>query len=39
MNDQLLIILCVFLAVAAAAFAVAQLLTNQEGKQFRNRVG
>ena len=39
MNDQLLIIVCVFLAVASAAFAVAQLLTNQEGKQIRNRLG
>jgi tight adherence protein C len=38
MNDQLLIIGCTFLAVASAAFAVGQLLTNQEGKQIRNRL-
>src|SRR4051794_10918767 len=38
MNDQLLILCCVFLAVASAAFAVMQLLTNKEGKQIRNRL-
>ena len=38
MDDQLLITGCVFLAVASAAYFVAQLLTNREGKQIRNRL-
>ena len=31
MNDQLIIIGCVFVTVASAAFAVMQLLTNKQG--------
>jgi tight adherence protein C len=38
MDDQLLILGCVFLAVASAAYFVAQVLTRQEGKQIRNRL-
>ena len=39
MDDQLLITCCIGLAVASASFAIAQLLTNREGKQIRNRLG
>src|SRR5437870_7031836 len=38
MDDQLLIIGCTFLAVTSASYFVAQLLTNREGKQIRNRL-
>ena len=38
MTDQLLILVCTFLAVACAAYFVAQLMTNREGKQIRHRL-
>src|SRR5215218_483636 len=38
MDDQLLIIICTFLAVASAAYFVAQLFTNNQGQQIRDRL-
>jgi tight adherence protein C len=38
MDDQLLILVCIFFAVAFASYFVAELLTNKQGKQIRNRL-
>src|SRR5256885_10150001 len=38
MDNQFLILVCIFFAVASASYFVAQLLTNKEGKQIRNRL-
>src|SRR5215204_4823021 len=38
MDDQLIILVCVFFAVASAAYFVAQLLTNRQGQQIRDRL-